>query len=108
MRTAQLFQEKCLSSPNSEPTSSMSNASFMELLTENANLSRKIALLEQDSDPSSPEMLPASQKNANEDNPWKKELTIAEQKIHDLQQVNMTIVNLIIGGKKPKLSQFGA
>jgi hypothetical protein len=29
----------------------MSNASFMELLTENANLSRKIALLEQDSNP---------------------------------------------------------
>ena len=83
MRTAQLFQEKCLSSPNSEPTSSMSNASFMELLTENANLSRKIALLEQDSSSSET----TNHQHANEDNPWKKELSIAEQKISDLQQV---------------------
>ena len=78
----------------------------MELLTENANLSRKIALLEQDSDPSSPEMLPASQKHANEDNPWKKELTIAEQKIHDLQQVNMTIIVNLIKGEKTGQTNF--
>ena len=50
----------------------MSNASFMELLTENANLRKKIALLE-----------PNEQ---DDDNPWKKELTMAEQKISDLSQ----------------------
>ena len=55
----------------------------MELLTENANLSKKIALLEQDSSSSET----TNHQHANEDNPWKKELSIAEQKISDLQQV---------------------
>ena len=54
----------------------------MELLTENANLSRKIALLEQDSSSET-----TNHQHANEENPWKKELTIAEQKNLDLQQV---------------------
>ena len=53
---------------------SMSNASFMELLTENANLKKKIALLQDSHD----------YDKAADDNPWKKELTIAEQKIADL------------------------
>ena len=66
-------------SQDPEPTSisvSMSNASFMELLTENANLKKKIALVQPDSH--------ADYDKAADDNPWKKELTIAEQKIADL------------------------
>ena len=54
----------------------------MELLTENANLSRKIALLEQDFSSET-----TNHQHANEENPWKKELTIAEQKNLGLQQV---------------------
>ena len=64
-------------SQDPEPTScSLANASFMELLTENANLKKKIALLQLDSH--------ADDDKAADDNPWKKELTIAEQKIADL------------------------
>ena len=64
----------------------------MELLTENANLSRKIALLEQDSSSSET----TNHQHANEDNPWKKELSIAEQKISDLQQVLQNMYLLTI------------
>ena len=62
----------------------MSNASFMELLTENANLSKKIALLEQDSNLSQHH---ANSQDFNSSHPLKKELTIAERKIQDLRQV---------------------
>ena len=57
----------------------------MELLTENANLSKKIALLEQDSNLS--QHPHANSQDFNSSHPLKKELTIAERKIQDLRQV---------------------
>lgn len=57
--------------------SSMSNASFMELLTENANLRKKIALLLEDGDEDKTQASPPQ---------WKKELELAERKITDLSQ----------------------
>ena len=88
-------------SQDPEPTSisvSMSNASFMELLTENANLKKKIALL-QDS----------GADKAADDNPWKKELSIAEHKIADLTRALEDRINEVqLIEDKVKLQELNA
>ena len=74
----------------------MSSSSFMELLTENAELKKKIALL----DPSL---------DSDDSNPLKKELAKAEAKIDDLTKAledRISEVDLI--EEKSKLQEFNA
>ena len=78
------FQEKdSTSSSSNEPSSPMSNASFMELLTENANLTKKCKFLEEENN-NSENNNNSSDNSTN--NPWKNELKLAEQKISDLSE----------------------